>query len=367
MRLAQLKSPLLSLGISVGAVLVALAISMAVIDISGHSPTDALDALWSGAFGSGTRLAGTLSKMVPLLLVSLGWVVAFSTRRVNIGFEGQILAGGTVATAIGLNLGGLPQAALLPLAVVGGIAGGAAWAGVAAWMWARHRVNEVISTLLLNLVAAQIVSWLVRGPLQEHTHGFDQTDVIGSAARWPHLLGEAALSWDFVLALGMIVLIALMLWRTTLGFQLRATGSNPEAARHAGISTVRVTVFGLLISGGLAGLAGSSLILAGETGTMADNFSAHYGFDGIVVALLARNNPIGCIPAALLFASLRQGSGFMEAQVGVPAEVVQITQGLIIVLVAGASFLAARRGFRRVDPERPNEPPAVTPAIRAWS
>lgn len=147
----------------------------------------------------------------------------------------------------------------------------------------------------------------------------------------------------------------LVIHRTTLGFRFRALGGNPEAARHAGISTTAVTVTALVISGGLAGLAGSSLILAGETGTMVDNFSANYGFDGIVVALLARNNPLACLPAALLFAFLRQGSGLMEALVGVPSSVVLITQGLVIIFITGAAFITGRRRAQRVDAKTASE------------
>jgi general nucleoside transport system permease protein len=360
---ARITGALLPVATSVLAAAAALAASLVVVSLSGQSPTEALNALWSGAFGNSTQLAGTLTKMVPLLLVSLGWVIAFSARKVNIGFEGQILAGGIVAAIIGLHVD-LPQGLLLPLAVVGGIAGGAAWAGIAAWLWARRDVNEVISTLLLNFVAIQIVAWLVRGPLQEPTRQFNQTETLPAGAQWPHLMGQT-LSWDFFLALAAVVIVWFVLSRTTFGFRLRATGSNPDTARHSGIKTVRVTVAALVISGGLAGLAGSSLILAGPTGTMADEFSANYGFDGIVVALLARNNPIACVPAALLFAALRQGSGVMEAQVGVPAEVVLITQGLVIVLIAGASLLATRRRRERVDRGGTPASGAATPIVTA--
>jgi simple sugar transport system permease protein len=147
----------------------------------------------------------------------------------------------------------------------------------------------------------------------------------------------------------MVLIVWFVLQRTAFGFELRLTGANEEAARHAGIGTVRVTVLAFLASGALAGLAGSSLILAGESGSMADNFSAGYGFAGIVVALLARNSPLGVVPAALLFAFLRQGGGLMEARVGISSAVVGITQGLVILLVASASFLFERLASVRVD------------------
>ena len=327
----------------------ALGISFAIIAATGGPPGAAASALWDGAFGSTSQIAGTLAKTIPLILVALGWIVAFSTRRINIGFEGQILIGGVMAAVVGLKLGTPPAPIHLAIGVVAGIAAGAAYAGIAAWLWARRSVNEIISTLLLNFVAIQLVSWLVRGPLQEPTHGFPRTADLPQTARWPRLIADTSLSWDLLVAAAMVFVIWFVLKRTAFGFRLRLTGASEEAARHAGIATTRVTVSAFLISGGLAGLAGSSLILAGESGSMSDNFSAGYGFAGIVVALLARNSPVGVVPAALLFAALRQGGGLMEARVGISSALVLITQGLVILLVAGTGFLFERLSAARVD------------------
>jgi simple sugar transport system permease protein len=338
-----------ALGISVGAAVVALGLSFAIIGLTGGPPGDAARALYDGAFGSRSQMAGTLAKMIPLTLVALGWIVAFSVRRINIGFEGQILVGGVLATVVGLKIGSPPAPLHLALGVIAGIAAGAAYAGIAAWLWARRSVNEIISTLLLNLVAIQLVSWLVRGPLQEPSRTFPRSGSIPTTARWPRLLSNTSLSWDLLVAAAMVFVIWFVMKRTAFGLTLRLTGANEEAARHAGISTVKVTIIAFLVSGAFAGLAGSSLILAGESGSMADNFSAGYGFAGIVVALLARNSPIGVIPAALLFAALRQGGGLMEARVGISSAVVLITQGLVILLVAGAGYVFERLASVRVD------------------
>jgi simple sugar transport system permease protein len=338
-----------SLGVSIGAAAVALAISLGIIELTGGPPGASAQALWDGAFGSRAQTAGTIAKMLPLTLVALGWIVAFSVKRINIGFEGQILVGGILATVVGLKLGTPPAPIHLAIAVIAGVAAGAAYAGIAAWLWARRSVNEIISTLLLNFVAIQAVSWLVRGPLQEPTGTFPRSADLPESARWPRLLANTSLSWDILVAAAMVLVVWFVLQRTAFGFKLRLTGANEEAARHAGIGTVKVTVLAFLVSGALAGLAGSSLILAGESGSMADNFSASYGFAGIVVALLARNSPIGVVPAALLFAVLRQGGGLMEARVGISSAVVGITQGLVILLVASASFLFDRLASVRVD------------------
>jgi general nucleoside transport system permease protein len=353
-----------SLAVSIGAAAVALGISLGIVELTGGPPGAAARALWDGAFGSRAQIAGTIAKMLPLTLVALGWIVAFSVKRINIGFEGQILMGGVLAAVVGLKLGTPPAPIHLALAVAAGVVAGALYAGIAAWLWARRSVNEIISTLLLNFVAIQLVSWLVRGPLQEPTRTFPRSGDLPASVRWPRLLANTSLSWDIFVAAAMVLIVWFVLQRTSFGFELRLTGANEEAARHAGISTVKVTVLAFLASGALAGLAGSSLILAGESGSMADNFSAGYGFAGIVVALLARNSPIGAVPAALLFAFLRQGGGLMEARVGISSAVVGITQGLVILLVASASFLFERLSSVRVDAaEEPKAQPSKAPTM----
>jgi ABC-type uncharacterized transport system permease subunit len=337
----------LALATSTAIALSAIAVSIAVIAIAGHSPGAALSAIWDGAFGGRQEFGGTLEKMIPLTLIALAWIVAFSARRINIGFDGQITAGGITAAVVALGVHGLPVYVHLPLAIAAGILGGAVYAAIPAWLWAVRGVSEIITTLLLNFVAVQILNWLVRGPLQESTHGFAETDLLPHSAVWPRVLARAPLTWDVLFIPALVVLVAFVLTRTTLGFRLRLTGANEEAARYAGTRTVRVGALALIASGGIAGLVGSSLILGSESGVMTDNFSANYGFDGIVTALLGRNSPAGCIPAALLFAALRQGGGLMEARVGVSSSLVQITQGLVVTLLAGSVLLLARVRHRR--------------------
>jgi len=328
---------------------VGLAISMAIVAASGDDPAEALQALWDGAFGSSDQLASTLNAMVPLILVGLGWIVAFRSRRVNVGLEGQMLIGGAASAAVALQVGGLPLALHLPLAVLAGFLGGAAYAWIAAWMWSRRGVNEIISTLMLNLIAVQVISWLIRHPLQVPGADLAQTDVFPDSSRWPDLISGTALNWDVILPLGGILVVAFMLTNTTFGYRLRLTGANEEAARHAGVNVNRVGVSALVISGALAGLAGSSVLIGSQTGTMTDGFAAGIGFEGIAVALLARNSPIGLIPAALLFAFLQQGGGLMEVRLGIPSNLILITQGVVIVLVAGGAFLLRQRRVARVS------------------
>jgi len=350
-----------ALATSTAIVLVAIAASIAVIAIAGHSPGAALSAIWEGAFGGKDEVAGTLKKMIPLTLVALAWIVAFSARRINIGFDGQITAGGITAAVVALEVHGLPAFVHLPLAIAAGVLGGAVYAALPAWLWAVRHVSEIITTLLLNFVAVQLLNWLVRGPLQESTHGFAETDLLPSSARWPTMIPSTSLTWDVLFIPALVVLVAFVLRRTIVGFQLRLTGASEEAARYAGTRTVRVGALAIVGSGAIAGLVGSSLILGSESGVMTDGFSANYGFDGIVVALLARNSPVGCIPAALLFAALRQGGGLMEARVDVSSSLVQITQGLVVVLLAGSPLILARLGAHRRRVVEDTPAPAVEP------
>jgi simple sugar transport system permease protein len=337
-----------SAGLSVLAAVLAFLASLLIVAVSGNSAADALQTFWDGAFGTKQAFAGTLTKMIPLSLVALGWIVAFSAGRINVGFEGQILIGGAAACVVGLKVGGLPTIVHLPLAVLAGALGGAAFGGIAAWLWAKRGVNEVISTLILSFVAIQFVSWLIRHPLSRSDFSF-LTDPVAETARWPNLLPQTPLSWDFVLVPILLVAVAFAMRRTVFGYHLRLTGANADAARHAGVPPVRVGAVALMLSAGFAGIAGSSLILASETYTMSDGFSGGYGFDGIVVALLARNAVVGVLPAALLFAAFRQSAGLLEARLDIASELVLLMQGLVVLAVAGSAFLVERRRAARVD------------------
>ena len=336
------------LGLSIGVTACALAVSLLLAVASGASAGDTASAFLTGAFGSGDAVGSTLQKMVPLVFVALGWILVFSGGRFHVGFQGQILIGGIFSTVVALKLSSLPGFLHLPLAVLAGIVGGALYAAVAAWLWAKRGVNEILSTLLLNLVAIQVVAWLVRGPLQESGHTLSQTDFFSDSALWPALPGQTFVHWDVLLMPVGVLLVSAVLLRTTFGFRLRLTGANDTAARHAGVSPTRIGVQVIVASGALAGLAGGSLILAGGTRAMTDNFDVGYGFQGIAVALLARNSPIGSIPAALLFAALSQGSGLVEAQAGVSSAVVGVTQGLVIVFVLASGGLLDTARRRKV-------------------
>lgn len=347
----------LEVGVSLAVAGAAIAVALLLIASAGSDPGEAASAFVDGAFGSKAAITGTLSKMVPLVLVALGWIVIYRAGRFHVGFPGQILIGGMTATIVGLELGGLPLAIHLPLAVAAAVAGGAAYAWIVAWLWAKRNVNELLSTLLLNLIAIQIVSYLVRGPFQEDGGNLAQTDRLPDSALWPILVDQTVLHWDVILIPVAVIAIWLLLSRTVFGSRVRLIGTNEQAARHAGVSTTRVGSHAIVLSGALAGLAGGSLVLAGEALGTTDDFGSDYGFQGIAVALLAYNSPLGVIPAAALFAALRQGGGVVEATVGVSSALVGITQGIVIVFVLIAVGLLVARRRRGDAGARPRSTP----------
>ncbi len=319
----------------------AAAVSAVLLSATGNSVTAAAHAFVEGAFGNSRQTASTLNKMVPICLTAAGWIVAFRTRRINVGLEGQMIGGGICAAWVGIYLDA-PPPLHLALAVSAGFIGGAFLAWIAAWMWARANANEIITTLMLNLIMVQVLSWLIRGPMQDKESGFARSLSVAEDAQWPELISSSALHTDVLLVGVVLVGTWLLLTRSTAGMRMKVVGTNPTMAFHMKISPTRVSVVALVLSGALAGFAGSSRVLAGEVTTISDNFTGNFGFDGIVVALLARNTVPGVLPAALLVAALRQSGGALQSQAGIASEIVLIMQGLIIVLVAASGFIEKR-------------------------
>lgn len=341
---SRLRNTSVSLGSSLLVTVVSLLVGMVIVALAGYPVGSTLSALWNGAFVGSQSIDGTLETMIPLVLAGLAWIVAFRAGRINVGIEGQILFGGITATLVGLYVH-VPIGLHLPLTVLAAMLGGALFAGIAAALWAWRKVNEIISTFMLNLIASGLVTYLVTGPLQEPTHQEPLSPTIQPSARWPTFLGQAGLSWDIALIPVGVILVAWVLRRTTIGFRLRMTGANPEAARHVGISITRVGALAILASGAIAGLAASSMLLSVQGGALQEDFSSNFGFDGIAIALLARNSPIGCIPAALLFAALQEGGGLAEAQVGINTSVVDMTFGIVVILASTALYVS-QHGWR---------------------
>lgn len=324
---------------------------------AGQPVGPALAALLRGAVGSPDAfLSGTLVRATPLLLTGLAVAIAFRGGVLNIGAEGQLLAGAALATALAPVAAAAPRPIAVTALLLAGAAAGAAWAAIAALLRARFAVAEVISTLMLNFVALNLVGWLVRGPLQEPTRLYPQSANLPDATRIPALVPGSRLHAGFLLALLLAALAAWVVARTAAGFRLRVTGANPEAARSAGLVRVgRVTAGAFVASGALAGLAGATE-LGGVTYALYENLSPGYGYTAIAVALLARLSPALVVPSALFFGALEAGAGAMQRDAGVPSTLVTVVEAALI-LVA----LAAGRIRIATTSRRPSTPATSTP------
>ncbi|HKE02336.1 MAG TPA: ABC transporter permease, partial [Planctomycetota bacterium] len=268
--------------------------------------------------------------------------LAFRAGALNIGAEGQILAGAAAGVAVGLRLGASPPIVAIPATLAAGCAGGAAAAGIAAALRRWRRVPEVLSTILLNFVLLEVVSWLVRGPLQEAGRAYPQSDPIAAAAMLPRLLPPSRLHAGFLVALAAAAAMTIFLFRTAAGFRVRAVGLGPRASALAGFRPERVVALALVASGALAGLAGS-VEVAGLTGRLYGDLSGGTGYVAIAVALLARLHPLGAIAAAIGFGALESGAAHMQRVAGVSAALAHAIEALALAAVLAADHLAQRR------------------------
>jgi ABC-type uncharacterized transport system permease subunit len=328
------------------AVVIALLSGAGFILAIGLDPIHAYAGLWDGAFGTVNSIGVTINQATPLILTGLGVLFAFRCGVWNIGAEGQLYMGAAAATAVALQVKGLPAIFHLPVTLLVGFLAGALWGAIPGWLRGVRGVNEVISTLMMNYIAINFVSWLVRGPLQETTRYYPQSDLLPESAILPVILPGSPLHAGIIVALAAAAASHFILWNTTLGFRLRAVGANPFAARYAGLDVAKNVMLAMVISGGLAGLAGAGEIL-GVQGRLRDTFSPGFGYDGIVVALLGQLQPVGVLLASLFFGSLRSGASMMQRTAQVPVTLVYVIQGLTVLLVVGSYGVRAWAYWRR--------------------
>jgi len=318
-------------------VAVAFALGALLILAIGGSPWQAYRALVVAAFGSANGFAETMVKACPLLLAGLGVTVAYRARFWNIGAEGQIYAGGIAAALAGIYLGWLPAALQMPLALVAGVVGGALWGLGPGFLRARLKVNEVITTLMLTYIVVEVSSYLVHGPLRDPTSGITISPQLARAAWLTIVLPRTRFHLGIILALVMAPLLYLALNKTVLGFQIRAVGENPRAARVAGISVERTIILAAVLSGALAGLAGAAEV-CGVQHRLVEAFSPGYGYLAIAVALLGGLEPLPVVFSAVLFAALLNGADAMQRAAAVPVPVIYVIEGLVILFVAARSL-----------------------------
>ncbi len=348
-------SALRSIAVPVLAVFTAVIIGSIFVLLAGLDPFKAYQGLVEGALGSDTGLTRSLIKMAPYILSGLAVAFAFKGGLFNIGAQGQLVVGALLSAWAGFAITGLPPALHVLVGLGAGILGGALWGLIPGLLKAYTGAHEVISTIMLNYVANNLLNWLVAPARASANPGpLAYCDVVGKCglAKTPPILETAYLPVVYtpggnasdVLHLGVFVAIAValitwvVLYRTTFGFELRMVGLNPDAARYSGINVTRLTVLTMFISGGLAGLAGA-IQTQGVFHEFQTNQSLTLGFDSIAVALLAGNNPIGIIPSALLFGILGAGSSNMQMASHVPIELIQVIQALILTFVAADQII----------------------------
>lgn len=300
-------------------------------------------ALFNGSFGSLNAISETLTAAAPLTLAALGIALAFKAGLFNIGAEGQMIMGGIAAVVIGFSFPGLPIYIHLPLALLAGAFGGALWASIAGWLRAATGAHEVIVTIMLNLTAVRLLTYLLRNPpIQNPARPDPISKSVLPSARLPDLLDWAEpalrLHGGIIVAVIAVAAVYWLLYRSTIGFEFRASGANPGAANYAGINAGVVIVGVMAVAGALAGLAGANQVL-GILGRVSPNFTGGIGFDAIAVALLGRSHPIGVLFAGILFGALEAGGRQMQAGAGVSLDLIAIIQALIIIFIAAPMLI----------------------------
>ncbi|KYP79739.1 ABC transporter permease [Ferroacidibacillus organovorans] len=347
-----MKNKLQQMTVPLYAVLTGLILGAIIMLISGYNPLSAYGSLVVGAFGSASAIGNTLTSAVPLILVGLGIAVAFRAGLFNIGAEGQYWMGAIVAVWIGYHFPTLTPILHITLALLGAMLAGALWGGVIPGLTkSLVGAHEVITTMMLSYIAIFFVHYLLeQGPMM--APGFvPQSRPIAATAALPNLFpatgifSNATLSSGFLIALAAAAVTHIVLFRTTFGYRLRTVGHNPAAAKYAGMSVTRFTILSLGLSGLLAGLAGGVQML-GVDQQLNDSVSSGFGYTGIVVSLLARNNPYAVILAGIFFAALSVGSQTMQINSGVSANMTDVITGIIVFFVAADRLY--QYGFSRI-------------------
>jgi len=368
-------------------VLFAFVVGGLIVAVTGSNPLVAYQDLICGGFGafctggenSALQISNTILFTTPLIMAGVAVAIPFRAGLFNIGAEGQFLAGAMACTIIGIKLSSWPTPVLLPLVLIGGTVAGALWAGIAGVLKATVGAHEVVTTIMLNYVAQWLLRYLIIGGPLQLPKGYSVSSPIGAGARLPTLLPQTnqfifglpssvyRVHAGLFIALAAAAVFAFILWRTALGYEIRAAGQSQRAARYAGVSVRRTIIVSMLIAGGFSGLAGAVQI-AGVDHNLTDKyFSDTTGFDAIAVALLGLGSAVGIVLAAILFAALHAGGSVMQADAGISSNLVLVLQALILFSIA-ANFLGSIKlqlpRFRGPAPQAlPSTglPPGATP------
>jgi len=366
--------------VPLGSVIFAFIVGALLVAVTGGDPFQAYSGLLCGGLGiacangenSALQISTTIVYFTPLIMAGVAVALPFRAGLFNIGAEGQFLAGAVACTFIGVKFNNLPAPILLPLVLLGGILAGAIWAGIPGVLKATVGAHEVVTTIMLNYVAQWLIRYLIVGGPLQLPHGFSVSSPIGAGARLPSFLpndnsliifglpaGVYRVHTGLLIAIAALAVFAILLWRTSLGYEIRAVGQSQRAARYAGISVPRTIIVTMLISGAFAGLAGA-IQIAGVDHNLTDKyFNDTTGFEAIAVALLGLGSAVGILLASILFGALHAGGAVMQQDAGISSSLVQVLQALILFSIA-ANFLRVLRfpAFGR----RPSAPSPTAPA-----
>ena len=334
-------SPVMTLLTPLVSVILALLFCAVFLLLTGQNPLGVYQAMAAGAVGSAYGLSETVVKAIPLMLCGLGISIAFRMQLWNIGGEGQLYVGATLATWAALSFPTWPSWLLLPLMFVLGVLGGGVWALIAAALRARWQVNEIIITLMLNYIGSLWVSYLVHGPWRDpQGHNFPLTAPFSPAALLP-TLGGSRIHAGLFFAVILMLLLYVVFRQSRWGYEIRVIGANAMAARYAGMNISRNIYLVMLASGAICGLAGMTEV-SGIVGRLQSNISPGYGFTAIIVAYLSRMNPLAIGIVSLLFGALQVGGYYIQT-FGVSATVSAMLQGAILFFVAGGEVFTQYR------------------------
>lgn len=331
--------------------LFALLIGAIMLLILKVNPLKAYAEMVGGAVGSVSGITQTLVKATPLLLVGLGICIAFRASVINIGGEGQIIAGALAATWFPLTFRLWPGWILVPATLLVGFAAGAFWGFIPGILKARLRVNEILTTVMMNAIALQLMNLLIRSVLMDPA-GITAGTYLAQSERLPQqvwltrLIPQTLLHTGTIIAVILAIVVYIFLWRTTLGYRIRAVGFNPDAARFSGIDVPFNQALSLTLAGGFAGIAGAIEVM-GVQHRLLEGITSGYGFSGIVAALFGGLHPLGTIPASILFGGLLVGGDKMQRAVQVPNSLIDTILGLVVLFVVGSALWSRRWATRR--------------------
>ncbi len=330
-------------------VLVSLVLFSLILLAFGYSPITSLEGILTGSFGSIFNASTTFEQMAPFLLSALAFLVAFKGRFYNIGVEGQIYMGALVSYLVASRLGGVPSIIAIPAVAAAAFVGGTAWLALPLLMRIKLQVNEIFPTLVMNFVALDVINWLTTGPIKDAYAVNPQTPSIPQSTWLPVLVVNTNLNLGVIVAVVASVVVFVIIYKTILGYEIRASGSNPRAARAGGVSVSKSTLAVGLISGGLAGIAGM-VVLTGSFHLLAQNFSPGYGYQGIGVAALGSFHPLGVLLASALYSALSIGGESLQRLSGVasvPIEIIYLLQATIVLsVIVVQKWVSDRRWMR---------------------